>query len=214
MAGDPKVSIVNVALGQLGQEPVVDLSAASLAASNATVKILRVLDDARDAVLARHGFLCAMEYAELQPSNLAGSWKYPTVYLLPGGALEVWEIGGFPLTDYYSTFWRPRWEVGTRDTDQGPQKIIRARNADAGLNVAYTRRASWGALETLVRDAVAYEAAARAAYSVTGDVQRASQLEKRAQEKIAAAIAKEGTQEGGQEPLAPSIPAALRNYSR
>lgn len=215
MSDDARVKVVNIALNQLGQEPVVDLSDASIQGSNAAMKVLRVLDDAREMVLARHGWLCAMVYVTLQPAVIAGyvNWKYPYVYQLPGDGLEVWEIGGCPLTEYYSTWWSGRWEVGSIDTDQGPLKIVRARECGP-LNVAYTRRASWGALESHLRDAVAWEAAARSCYSVTADVTRTSQLKKEAESKVMMAIGKEGTQEGGQEPLAPSIPAAIRAFSR
>lgn len=215
MSDDARVKVVNTALGQLGQEPVADLSDTSLQGSNAAVKILRVLDDARDAVLSRHGWLCAMEYVALQPVVIAGysNWKYPTLYQLPGDGLEVWEIEGCPLTEYYSTFWGGRWEVGSIDTDMGPRRVIRSRDS-GGIKAAYTRRASWGALAIQVRDAIAWEAAARVCYSVTGDVNRTSQLKKEAEQKFALAVSKEGTQEGGQEPLAPSIPAALRAFSR
>lgn len=216
MADDAQVRIVNSALFQLGNEPVVDLSDTALQASNAAVKILRVLDSARDTVLARHGWLCAMAYAQLAPSVIDGaaSWKYPTSYLLPGDGLRVWEIDGCPLDDWHRTHWGPKWELGTIDTDMGPRQIIRACDADPALKVAYTRRCSWGALSAHVADAIAFDVAARACYSVTGDNTRASALMKYAENKALLAVSTDGTQEGGQDPLAPSIPAALRAYSR
>ena len=52
-----RVRAVNKALFLMGQEPVPDLSDASLEASQAAVKCLRAIDDARDTTLRRHGFL-------------------------------------------------------------------------------------------------------------------------------------------------------------
>jgi hypothetical protein len=107
------------------------------------------------------------------------------------------------------------------ETVGGARKIIRAARdhlwADgcvSALEVAYVRRASWSALDTHVADAVAAEAAYRACYSVTGDNARVATLEKKAMAARMEAIGADGTQEGGQPPLAPSIPQRLRDLSR
>src|SRR5581483_1188550 len=145
MTDTAKVSIVNTILTQLGNEIVPDLSDASLEASNAAVKVLRVLDDARDMVLSRHSWRCAMAYDTLARAVGTGaeSWKFPNVFHLPGDGLAVWEIEDCPLTDYYSTFWRQRWELGTVDTDLGARVLIRSKDDNGSLNVGYTRRCSW-----------------------------------------------------------------------
>ena len=122
------VNLVNTALGLLGQEPVVDLSDASLAQSNAAVKLLRVLELARDAVLGRHGWTCALAYVTLQPAiipNDPADWRYPTRYLVPADCIRIWEIGGIEWSGSFAC-WQPRWQVGTTEANGSPQFIIRA----------------------------------------------------------------------------------------
>lgn len=216
MADAIEVAVLNTALGALGQEPVADLSDGALQSSKAAVKLLRHLETARDVVLARHGWVCALDYGTLSPATLEGytNWRYPTVYLLPEGALRVWEIEGVTFTGDESC-WAPRWQVGTIDAPAGSaRKIIRAVNGVAQLNAAWVRRANWAALDPHVRDAVAYEVAARGAYSVTGERGVAADKRKEAEANVIMAISVDGTQEGGQPALAGSIPAALRNRAR
>jgi hypothetical protein len=205
-----KVSIINTILNLLGQEPVVDLSDAALAQSIAAVKALRVIEDARDTVLARHGWVCALNYPTLTPAVIAGynNWRYPTTYLLPGDGVAVWEIEGVCQYD-----WGPRWQVGTVETDEGSRTVIRAQNGAAQLNVAYIRRATWAALDAHVRDAVAYDGASRCCYSITG-VEPTAGFLARVENKILQAIGSDATQEGNQPPMVPSIPEAIRNYGR
>ncbi len=234
MSDDARVRTVNSALFQLGNEPVPDLSDAALADSLAAVKVLRVMDESRETVLARHGWLCALEYTVLQPVIIAGyaNWKYPYVYQLPGDGVMTWEIEGCALTEFYSSYWRQRWELGSIDTDMGPRQIIRAANrgwqggpswastapvdpaGGGSLRVAYVRRASWGALSAHVRDSIAFDMAARAAISVTGDANLAKKLEAAAERKVLLAISTDAKQIEGEEPYAPSIPQALRDYTR
>ncbi len=210
-----KVTVMNTALAQLGQEPVPDLTEASLEDSLAAVKLLRVFDEGRDVVLARQGWLCALQYTTLSPVVIPNyvNWKYPTTYVLPGDGVGVWEIGGWPLTDYYGGYWRQRWELGTLDTDMGPQIIIRARNFADALNVAYMRRCSWGALTIHLRDAVAFEIAARGCNAVTGDMNLAKKLEAAAERKVQMALSTEAKQIEGEETYAPSIPDSIRRYA-
>lgn len=205
-----RVRAVNKALNLMGQELVADLSDASLQQSLAATKILRVLDDARDAVLARHGWARALSYVTLQPATLPGytNFRYPTLYLLPGNALRVWEIDSCA-----EPHWLPRWQVGTEEAGDGAVLVIRSTQTDA-LNVAYVRRANWASLDAQIADAVGYEAGARAAYSVTGDQALAEKLAARAENKVLLAISGDATQEGGQPELAPSKPMLLRNMSR
>jgi hypothetical protein len=252
---DPiQVQLVNTALSDLGQEPVSDLTPDSLAQSNAAVKLLRVLDTARDVVLARHGWTCALEYVALQPATLPPAYqnfRYPTSYLLPADALRVWEIAGVSFNGNFNC-WAPRWQVGTTEISGSPQIIIRATglvndgygfgygfldsyiagwstapsssDPDAQvtgaplnlgpLDVAYVRRAAYGALDMHVRDAIAHTAAARAAYSITGDSAKAKAMMQEAEAAVLLAVSAEGAQEGLQDAAAPSIPLLLRQYAR
>lgn len=220
MSDPAQVKLINTALNALGQEPVQDLTEASLQASVAAVKLMRVVEDAREAVLSRHGWGFALSYATLPPAVLPDlvNWRYPTVFLLPGDALQVWEIAG----DVFSPEggFGPRWQVGTLDyQDSARTFVLASADACAGgtldsLQVAYVRRANWSAMGALMRDAIAYETAARAAWSITGDRAVESAKRKQAEDAVKLAISLDATQEGGQPPAAPSIPAAIRASSR
>lgn len=212
-----EVAVINRALALLGQEPVSDLGESSLQRSLSATKLARHMADARDTVLRRHGWLCALEYKTLTPATLSGyaNWRYPSVYQLPGNALRVWEIEGVTANGREPGCWEPRWQLGTVDTEAGgAQLIIRAREADAALNVAYVRRANWAALDAHVTDAVAHEVASRGAYQVTGDLGKAQKIAQAAEQKVLLAISVDATQEGGQPPPAASIPAAIRACAR
>jgi hypothetical protein len=135
MADVGEVNAVNRALFLLGQDPVDDLSDASLQFSAGAVKLLGALGDARDLTLARHGWACALEYVTLQPATIPGyvNWRYPTVFLLPPDALRVWEIGGTVANGNEYQSWLPRWQIGTTEVENEdfPRLIIRA-SADSG----------------------------------------------------------------------------------
>lgn len=232
MAGDVyKVKTVNTALAQLGNEPVADLGDTSLAGSNAAVKILRVLDDARDTVLARHGFTCALSYDELAPMPQApAGFRYTTGFLCPGDFLRVWEvpnpfcltlnIGVVPPGDWGlvmdpALFYpQERWQLATIETDVGARSVIMTADALQSLELCYVRRAAWGALSIHVRDAIGFEAAARACYSINGDLSAQSRLQQAAESKVQLAISVDATQEGGQPPMMTSTPMMLRAISR
>lgn len=213
LSADIPLTVINQALFELGSEPVSDLSDSTLETSLAAVKLLRVVEASRDIVLRRHGWTCALEYVTLAPAVIAGNYRYPTVFLLPGNALRVWEIDGvcigIPGTD-----WPQRWQMGTIEDGAAARQIIRAAGSPASLDVAYVRRAVWAAIEPHVLDAIAYDLAARGCYAVTGDLGQAKKLLGQAEQKAIAAVSVDGTQEGGQPALGPSIPAALRAYSR
>jgi hypothetical protein len=128
MIDDARTQIVNDALFWLGNEPVPDLSDASLAASVAAVKLLRVIERARDVVLVRHGWTCALEYASLSPAAIANynpPASYPTVFLLPADALRVWSVEGAATTSEIWQGWEPRWQVGTTEADGATRLILR-----------------------------------------------------------------------------------------
>ena len=128
MIGDAKTQIVNDALQWLGNEPVTDLSAASLAQSVAATKLMRAIERSRDAVLSRHGWTCALEYVTLTPATIAGYIAppaYPSVFLLPADALRVWAIEGNATTSGLWQGWEPRWQVGTTEADGSVRLIVR-----------------------------------------------------------------------------------------
>lgn len=214
-----QVQIVNTALGLLGQEPVADLSEPALQASIAATKLMRAIEQARDTILRRHGWICALKYVTLPPATPDGyvNWRYPTVYFLPPDALRVWEIEGVtptPGTAFDAGCWGPRWQAGTEETDSGARQVIRAQNATAQVNIAYVRRCNWASLDAQVADAIGYELAARGALSVTGMQATAEKMAARAENKVMQAISVGDTQEGGQPSWMPSIPAQIRNSSR
>ena len=202
MADTIRVGIINTALFVLGQEPVADLSEAELDNSGAATKLFRNLQESRDVVpLRRHGWVCALEYATLTPAVIDGytNWRYPTVYLVPGDSLRLWEIEGVIRDSDSFDAWGPRWQLGTVEERGDARQIIRAQNATSQLNVAYVRRCAFSAMDAHVADAVAYELAARGAYMVTvGDRGKAKDACAEAEQKVLAAISVDGTQEGDQ----------------
>ena len=255
MIGDAKTNLVNDALQWLGNEPVTDLSDASLAASVAAIKILRVIERSRDTVLARHGWTCALEYVSLAPATIANYVPppaYPSVFLMPADALRVWSIDGQATASATWQGWEPRWQVGTTEADGSTRLIVRGAqpvtsdgldgtglgyqfglgwssapsSSDAGatdttpvgglsaIAMVYVRRCDWASLDPNLADAISTTMAARACMSVTGDSSLTMKLQKAAEQAVQLAIGSEATQEGGQVPLAGSIPAALRGYCR
>ncbi|HEV2530953.1 hypothetical protein [Phenylobacterium sp.] len=211
-----QVKAMNTALAALGQEPVAALDDAALQGSIAATKLLRHVDDARDAVLARHGFVCALTYTHLAPTPAppGSDWRYPFLYQLPADALRIWEIAGQVVNGQEWTCDGRRWQLGSIELDDGASRTVIRSSSDGDLDVCYVRRASWGSLDIHVRDAIAQTIAARGAYAVTGDLAKQSKQEKTAETAVLLAISVDGTQEGGQPPLAPSTPAAIRNISR
>ena len=215
MTDAAQVQIVNTALALLGNEPVIDLGDDSLQGSGAAYKLMRSLDTARDVILRRHGWLCALTYTALSAEAAeAGNWKYPWLYRLPGDALRTWEIGGVVFGGTEFECWAPRWQTATIDSDLGAVQVIRSRDNVTALNIAYVRRASWGALDIHIADAIAHELAGRCCYSINGDQGKAERLKQAAEAKALMAISVDGTQEGSQEPIAPSIMQGIRNSSR
>lgn len=205
-----KVDVMNRALEALGNEVVADLSEASQDRSNALVKLLRVADAARDRVLRRHGWKCALEYTQLAPVVIANytNWKFPVTYELPGNGLRVWLVEGCREDAFGG-----RWELGTLDQDRGARVIIRSRDNRPALNVAYIRRASWEALDMHLADAVGLTCAGFAAYSITGDKGLGAQILQQAEKIILENISVDATQEEGGEVLAPDIPWTLRRMA-
>jgi hypothetical protein len=205
MADD--VYVVNQALGHLGEPETDDLNPDTMRVS--AKKVVRHLEQARDAVLERHGWLCTLNYAELPLSGLAGNWKYSSVFQCPGDFLRVWTV---------TTPWGPwegRWEVGSVDVPgepPAPVKVIYGGGLGP-MRISYGRRAPWEALTPSLVDAIGFELAARAARPITGSVEIADELRKLSESKIALALSIEGSQEGGQEPEIYDVFDALRRSS-
>lgn len=217
-----QLDVINTALGATGKEPLIDLTAPTLAGSAAAQKLMRSIEPAREAVLSRHGWLCALEYPTLAPWAPPAAyvnWRYPAAYLLPGDALRVWEVGGD--CDPAAPDGSLRWEVGTFETEASARQVLRVTSSwcaavadPAGnLPISYVRRANWASLPGHMADAIAYETAARQAFSITGDKGLAKDLKQQAEMSLQQAIGLDATQSGGQPALAPSIPAAIRAYA-
>ena len=230
---DAKTRAMNIALAQLGKLPVSDLSEQSLRASSAAMKLNAFIDDARDWVLERQGWLCAMSYAVLDPASDAqiaadGNWRFPVYYVLPGDCLRVWEVRTPTLIQpwwgdidwiAFSELGPPvmegeAWQVTTIDAEDGStQKILRT-DLQCGLAVSYTRRCNWSAFPFILLQAIGFELAALGCYTVTADQQRQSKLEQLAEARVLMALSIEATQEAGMASIAPSIPARIRAISR
>lgn len=157
--------IVTGALVQLGEDPVtsIDLDPPP----SRLVKILPHLQDAIEAVLVKYGWLCALEYATLTPSDLVpANWRFGFHYLVPEGGLRFWEVSR-----------TSGWERGVWENPAtgATQSVIRA-TAGGELNVSYIKRRSADALDVNVRDAVVFELAARACRPMNGSTERALEL--------------------------------------
>jgi hypothetical protein len=230
---DAKTRAMNVALAQLGKLPVTDLNDQSLRASSAAMKLNAFIDDARDWVLERQGWLCAMSYAQLNPASDAqvaadDNWRFPTYYPLPGDCLRVWEVRTPTLIQpwwgdidwiAFSELGPPvmegeAWQVTTIDAPDGSSQKVLRTDLQCGLAISYTRKCNWAALPYSLLQAIGFELAALGCYTVTADQARQTKLEQAAEQKIQMALSIEATQEAGMAAIAPSIPARIRAISR
>lgn len=222
-----QVDVINTGLGFLGNEPVPDLSDASLQQSAAAVKLMRSIETSRETVLARHGWLCALSYASLAPAVIPGytNWRYPLVFKQPQGCLRIWEVAGMLADEPTAGLGfgaEPRWEIATIEPAGGgaAQKVILVGNcwsdlvgADGNLPISYVRKADWTALSPHLEDAIAADCAWRQARSITGKQADADSLARQKEAAIQLALSIDGTQTGGQPPLAGSIPARIRRFA-
>lgn len=223
-----QVEVINTALDALGKAQVTDLTEADLQQNAAARNLMAQLGPATRAVLTRHGWLCALSYgciAEAQLPNDA-NWKYSHRYLLPAGALRVWEVRTpFFLRQIWDeidpiTFgeigpplrFGDEWEFATIDTDLGSQALVRSTICGT-LAMSWTRICSYTAMPAPLRDAIALDAARRSAFNITGQAQMRAAMAAEAEKAVQLAISVDGTQQGGQV-LAPSIPAMIRMISR
>lgn len=173
--------IITGALVQLGEDPVtsIDLDPAP----SRLVKILPHLQPAIDAVLVKYGWLCALEYGTLTPSDLAPTnWRYPYAYVMPEGGLRFWEV------DRTSGWERGVWE---NPATSATQTIL--RTVEGGeINVSYVKRRSADGLDANVADAVVFELAARACRPMNGSVERALELRRIADQAVISAQGTDG----------------------
>jgi hypothetical protein len=230
---DAKTRAMNIALAQLGKLPVSDLNEQSLRASSAAMKLYALIDDARDWVLERQGWLCAMRYTVLNPATDAqiaadNNWRFPVYYALPGDCVRVWEVRTPTLIQpwwgdidwiAFSELGPPvmegeAWQVTTIDSQDGSsQKVLRTDLQDQ-LALSYTNKCNWAALPYNLLQAIGFELAALGCYTVTADQQRQAKLEQAAESKVQMALSTEATQEAGMAAIAPSIPARIRAITR
>jgi hypothetical protein len=224
---------MNIALAQLGKLPVTDLNEQSLRASSAAMKLIGFIDDARDWVLERQGWLCAMRYAQLNPATDAqiaadANWRFPTYYALPGDLVKVWEVRTPTLIQpwwgdidwiAFSELGPPvmegeAWQVTTIDSQDGSSQKILRTDLQCGLCISYTNRCNWSAFSFTLLQAIGFELAALGCYTVTADQQRQAKLEQLVEQRVAMALSEEATQEAGMAAIAPSIPARIRAITR
>ncbi|MBI1684460.1 hypothetical protein [Caulobacter hibisci] len=182
-------SIVNKALRHLGEEPTETLDLT--VARTAVRKVLGFLDAARDAVLIAHDWLDARAYLTLQPSAMAGNWRWPSCYLLAPEMLMVRDVVGCGA-----------WERGTEvDAGTGAELIVVRTMGGGAIRVVATRRIGWSVVPVYLEEAMGLMLAAMACMSVNGDEARASGLDKRAASAIGAAQGKDGIQAVAAEPV-------------
>lgn len=233
MAWDAKTRAMNIALAQLGKLPVTDLMEQSLRASSAAMKLNAFIDDARDQVLERQGWLCAMSYAVLYPATDAAiaadaNWRFPVYYQLPGDCLRVWEVRTPTLIQpwwgdidwiAFSELGPPvmegeAWQVTTIDSQDGSSMKVLRTDLQDSICISFTRRCNWAALPFSLLQAIGFELAALGCYTVIADQARQQKLEQLAEAKVQMALSIEATQEAGMPSIAPSIPARIRAITR
>lgn len=193
-----ETEIVNAALVWLGEDTVDSVDADP--APQRVRKILPHLQPAIDHVLKRHGWLCALEYATLQPAgDVAANWRFPVHYHLPEGGLRFWSVRR-----------TTGWERGVHQLAGGStREVIRATEGGA-LDVAYVKRRPIGALDAGLNDAISLTIAARACRPMNGSKERALELQQMAREAIHMAIAADSQDARAEDVVFADRMAALR----
>lgn len=194
---DAVTSLVNSAFAQLGEDPVSDVTLTPTPAR--VTKIMPHVQDAIDAVLVRYGWLCALEYATIYPEpTIPGNWRFQHHYVIPEGGLCFWRVER-----------TTGWERGVQERDDGATRDVLRAIEGGALNVAYVKRREAEALTVNVRDAVAFELAARACQSITGNGDLALKLQKAAAEALSSAIGSDG-RDAKDEAMLPDRLACIR----
>lgn len=191
--------IVNGALVQLGEDPVVSIDLDP--APSRLTKILPHLQPAIDAVLVKYGWLCALEYATLTPSDLVSpNWRFGYAYVMPEGGLRFWQV------ERTSGWERGVWE---NPSTAATQAILRATEGGE-INVSYVKRRTADGLDANVADAVVFELAARACRPMNGSTERALELRRLADQAIIAAQGTDGQDARADDVMFSDRLAALR----
>lgn len=212
-----KLYVVNQALAWLGEEAEDNLDPTKT--RNATRKVLRHAEQARDAVLERHPWLCALTYAQIAPSaNLPAIWKYAYTFEMPDDFIRLFSVPDGAFSDTPGlTYFQPSisfattapWTLGSADKAGVAVKVVFSRSAGP-LMLEYVRRLEWNALPPSLIDGISLELAARACQPVNGSVERAEALAKAAGAKLMIAQGIDGMQEGDQAPGLFDTFAAIR----
>lgn len=160
MAHD-KRSLINLALGHLGEPPV---SAEQLAADPPEPNVEKALvqyDQAADTAQASAPWLCCLKWATLDVEDtVEAEPDTVSAYLLPDDALHVWTVD---LPE--DAVWRQAVEVD----GEAVRKVVRTDQTGA-LTLAYTRRTPIAGWDPLLADAFGYQLAARLAGPIKGDI--------------------------------------------
>lgn len=185
-----KQSIVNQALAALGQEPTETLVLQD--AKTPTRRLLVFTDQALDEVLTFHPWAEATRHPLLtEVAAIEGDqdWRYPHVFKLAPSILRVIAVDGCGA-----------WQVSTRKDGEAEERVIRAAGSGP-LRLTCIQRIDWQALPPHLVTPTALKLASLAAFAVTGDGSLADKLDAKARAALVEALGKDGSQEGGQDPL-------------
>lgn len=143
-----QTSICNLALGRLGQPPILSIDEETAAAR----RLRSIWDDIRDMVLAEHPWNFAIRRASLAVLAEAPAWGWDYAYQLPADCLRVLQMG--ELDDEFE------WEIedGKLLTDELTVEIKYL------ARITVTGRFSSGFISAL-----AYRLAAEISYDLTGN---------------------------------------------
>lgn len=195
-----KQQLINTALAHLGEPGFDDIDADPQ--PEKLFKTLAQLDGAagvKAAALERHPWFCALAYAELEPAERAGNWRWPYVFDLPGDFAKLWMVDGPELP----------YERGVDIVSGATKAVIRAQTTGP-LQVAYTFDAPYEALSAMLLKAMSFDLAARVAGPVQEDRRKGRDLTKEAEVAYAQAASSEAADFGGEDPLMTSTFAQLR----
>lgn len=200
MTDTVKQQLINTALAHLGEPGFDDIDADPQ--PEKLFKTLAQLDGAagvKAKALERHPWFCALAYAELEPAERAGNWRWPYVFDLPADFAKLWMVQGTALP----------YERGVDIVSGATKAVIRAQTAGP-LQVAYTFAAPYEALSAMLLNAMSFDLAARVAGPVQEDRRKGRDLKAEAEMAYAQAVSNEAADFGGEDPLITSTFAQLR----
>lgn len=188
-----KLNLINAALAHLGEPGFASLDLDPLPPK--LTKVLAQLDGPAGVyewVLARHPWLCALEYETLPAANRGGNWMFATVFDLPQGFVKLWTVEGCGP-----------YEIGTATVGGQERKVLRT-DSGGPVNIGYTKAKAHEAMSADVLAAMAFELAGRCAGPVAANAKLGLELRKEAGIKLREAMDGEAGQHGGSDPVAPS----------